>query len=311
MVTGQPPFRGSNSTQTIAEIIHKIPQSAISLNPETPSAVQWILDKCLEKEPGSRYQDTRDLVVDLRHLYPETGSETVSRSGESEAWPTRTTHDFDPRPVWRRPLPIAVALLIAVLALAAPRLFRSNTVTAPAAEENSLAVFPFENLGNPDDPDRLGEILQELLITDLSGVERLKVFSSQRLSDIDRQIQRSDESNLGKDVASTVATRAGAQRMVTGRLSKLDDRWILTAQLTDVATGTVLNSKRIDGDDLYGMVDQLTSEIHGEFAVSVELAESIKDKTSTSMEAYKYYLEGKDYLDANQFNEPCRRSPKR
>jgi serine/threonine-protein kinase len=303
MITGVPPFRGPTPTSTIADIIHTEPPSAVSVNVETPSSVQWILDKCLEKNPESRYQDTRDLVVDLHHLYPETGTQTVSHSGESDAWPTRKTQEVDRRPIWLRPLPVAVAVLIALLGVTGTLLLRSERAL-PLAEENSLAVFPFENLGNPDDPDRLGEILQELLITDLSGLEPLNVFSSQRLSDIERQLERDGETGSAKDVASAVATRAGAERMVTGKLSQLGERWILTTQLTDVSTGTVLKSKRINGNDLYGMVDQLTSEIHGEFAMPVEVADaSIKDKTSTSMEAYKHYLEGKDYLDANQFNE--------
>lgn len=304
MITGMPPFHGPTPTSTIADIIHTEPPSAASVNPETPSSVQWILDKCLEKNPDSRYQDTRDLVVDLHHLYPDTGTQTGSQSGESDAWPTRKTLEVDTRPIWQRPLPVAVAVLIALLGMTGTLLFRSERNVIPPAEENSLAVFPFENLGNPDDPDRLGEILQELLITDLSGLEPLNVFSSQRLSDIERQLRRDGEAASTKDVASTVATRAGAERMVTGKLSQLGERWILTTQLTDVSTGRVLKSKRINGDDLYGMVDQLTSEIYGEFAMPVEVTDaSIKDKTSTSMEAYKHYLEGKDYLDANQFNE--------
>ena len=61
----------------------------------------------------------------------------------------------------------------------------------PIPQANSLAVFVFENLKDVEDPERLGQILQELLITDLSG-GAVKVFSSQRLYDLQKQVQGRD-----------------------------------------------------------------------------------------------------------------------
>jgi hypothetical protein len=48
-----------------------------------PAELERILDKCLEKEPRDRYQDTRDLVVDLRRLKRETDSQPVQRPDTS------------------------------------------------------------------------------------------------------------------------------------------------------------------------------------------------------------------------------------
>ncbi|MFQ5601183.1 MAG: tetratricopeptide repeat protein, partial [Candidatus Krumholzibacteriia bacterium] len=209
-------------------------------------------------------------------------------------------------PVWKRPVPVLAAALIGVLALAGVRLHGRAKLAVPPAEANSLAVFTFENLKDPEDPERLGEILQELLITDLSGLEALKVFSSQRLSDIERQLERRGSNAADRGITNEVATHAGAQTMLTGSLSHLGDTWILTAQLSDVERGTVLKSKRIDGDDLYAMVDQLTAEIQSELAIETPTeiaARSIKEKTSTSKEAWSHYLGGVDHLNANQFNE--------
>ena len=228
MVTGQSPFKAKTATDTLSDILHKEPPAVASLNPEVPSSVQWILDKCLEKEAGERYQDTRDLVVDLKHLEP--GSRT-SASGLSRAvMPSQAVA----RPPWARPIPLALAALaLVVAAVLIGRFLPTGSGSVPVAQANSLAVFSFENLKNPEDPERLGQILQELLITDLSGFEPVKVFSSQRLYDLQKQV---GAGGGGKDAATAVARRAGAQNMLTGSLSQIGDRWMLTIQLADVET---------------------------------------------------------------------------
>ncbi len=299
MLTGRPPFQGPSTTSVIHEIVNRDPVPATALNPDVPSSVQWVLDKCLEKDPNRRYQDTRDLVVDMAHLVPEPGP--LTGSGESDPWRRSGPQAVAPR--HRRLRFAAAAAVLAAVVGVTGWFLRSGAIGTAPSTSNSLAVFSFENLKDPGDPDRLGKILQELLITDLSGLEPLKVYSSQRLADIERQIPRQDGA---ANVQSAVARRAGAQRMLTGTLSPRGEDWVLTAQLTDVATGQVLGSKRLDGTDIYAMVDQLTNELQADFTLHLpdEVAgRSIREKTSTSTQAWKHYLGGVDHLNANQFSE--------
>ena len=64
---------------TLSAILRMRPEPVVTIKPDTPAELQRILDKCLEKEPRDRYQDTRDLVVDLRRLRRETDSQSVQR----------------------------------------------------------------------------------------------------------------------------------------------------------------------------------------------------------------------------------------
>ena len=79
VVTGKPPFSGESPMDTLSAILRARPELVVTSKPETPAELQRILDKCLEKEPRDRYQDTRDLVVDLRRLRRETDSQAVQR----------------------------------------------------------------------------------------------------------------------------------------------------------------------------------------------------------------------------------------
>jgi len=174
-----------------------------------------------------------------------------------------------------------------------------------ADTERALAVMPFENLKQPDDPDRLGQILQELIITDLSDVDELGLFSSQRLYDVHKQIAGTSERVIDPSRITEVATRAGATTLLTGSLSQLGSRWILTGQLVDVSSGKVLQSERIDGEDLYRMVDELSGKIRADLvdAAAAATDRAIGERTTDSLEAYQLYIEGKELMARREFRE--------
>jgi tetratricopeptide (TPR) repeat protein len=296
MVSGKSPFAGSTPMDTLSAIIQKTEVPVRELNPEVPPKLAEVVTRCLEKDPGERYQDSRDLVVDLKRL-----TRDVASGASSPAIAAVTV-----KPMWQRPTVLIIAALSGLLlVVAAGYLFKAARAPTVEVQANSLAVLAFQNLKDPADPERLGQILQELIITDLSGAGSLKVFSSQRLFDVFKQIAGKDQKTVNRELATQVAAHAGASTMLTGTLSQLGTRWIMTGQLVDVAKGTVLKSARIDGTDLYAMVDQLTGQIRADVSAPVvdtaipELP--VGTKTTTSMEAYRLYLTGVDLLNSAKY----------
>ncbi len=77
MVTGQGPFAGRSSVETLHKILHEEP--APILDTTLPAELSRILRKCLAKEPGERYQHADDLLVDLRQLGRELESGVAAR----------------------------------------------------------------------------------------------------------------------------------------------------------------------------------------------------------------------------------------
>lgn len=350
LVTGQVPFVGETITDTISSILRDPAVAAIERNAQVPPELDRIIAKCLQKNPDDRYQDSRDLMVDLRQLHRETDSQSMSMTSGSfggsgsGSLPAAHTHSGYgstapssgsgpvPHPTTTSSVtvpqsPLARAALIGVVVVAAAALvlvgmlvsgqFRSDrgsrptiasAPTSPSSPSvSSLAVHPFQNLRDPDDPERMGQILQELIITDLTEVDGLQVYSSQRLFDVQKRLNGSDQRTFDPEVATEVAERAGASTMLTGTLSQLGERWILTCQLVDVASGTTVGSNRIDGDDLYALVDQLTGVVRGDLP-SAETAEAdetpLRDKAGTgSIEAYQIYLAGIERLNHQEFEE--------
>ena len=80
-VTGDLPFKGHYDQAVLYSILNDEPEPLTSLRSRVPMELEWIVDKCLAKDPGERYQDARELAVDLDRLQQRSasGRTTVQR----------------------------------------------------------------------------------------------------------------------------------------------------------------------------------------------------------------------------------------
>jgi len=194
------------------------------------------------------------------------------------------------------------ALIIAITALLfiikpwdGEKLFIGEAVAA----ENRLAIMYFDNVADPTDSLRLGEIVTSLLITDLTESEYVQVVSSQRLYDILKQLGREGTKKIDRSVATQIAKKAKAKWMLVGNILNMEPEIIITAQLVDVNSGNTTASQRIEGDSgerLFPLVDRLTVEIKQDLTLPSEAIQEIDhevaEMTTHSPEAFRYYLEG-------------------
>ena len=65
MLTGEPPFRGSNPRATMAMHVTKTPPSSRTSRPELPVALDRVLTKALAKAPEERYSSVAELLTAL------------------------------------------------------------------------------------------------------------------------------------------------------------------------------------------------------------------------------------------------------
>jgi serine/threonine-protein kinase len=65
LLTGRPPFQGSNVMDTMTRVMRDEPVPPTRLHPKTPLDLETICLKCLQKEPDKRYSDCFELAEDL------------------------------------------------------------------------------------------------------------------------------------------------------------------------------------------------------------------------------------------------------
>lgn len=65
LLTGQPPFAGGTTVETVRQVVDKPPRRPSALAPQTDSDLETIVLKCLEKNPARRYSSAEALALDL------------------------------------------------------------------------------------------------------------------------------------------------------------------------------------------------------------------------------------------------------
>jgi two-component system LytT family response regulator len=78
MATARLPFSGATATETMARILQNQPDVMARFNYEIPDQLERLVRKCLEKDSGRRYQSARELLVDLKNLERDSGSQKTA-----------------------------------------------------------------------------------------------------------------------------------------------------------------------------------------------------------------------------------------
>ena len=73
MVTGRKAFQGANYQSLVGAILATDP-APMAVKPFTPSWLERLVRRCLEKDPEERYQSMRDIVLELRNPPPQKAS---------------------------------------------------------------------------------------------------------------------------------------------------------------------------------------------------------------------------------------------
>ena len=68
MVTGRRAFEGTSQASLVAAILEGEPPPLSSLRPGAPTALEWLVAKCLAKDPEERWQSARDLAAQLQFI---------------------------------------------------------------------------------------------------------------------------------------------------------------------------------------------------------------------------------------------------
>jgi serine/threonine protein kinase/tetratricopeptide (TPR) repeat protein len=280
MLTGKRPFEGDNDAAVVKAITDSTPEPVTRFKSGVTGELQQIVDKALSKDPALRYQASAGMLADLRRL------QLIKAPPEKRK----------PRP-WIAAA--AIFIVIVLIFVLNPFDIEITSDQKAVAAENRLAVMYFENLADPTDSLRLGEIVTNLLITDLSSSKFLDVVSSQRLYDILKTEGMAEEMQIDRDVATVVATKSGSRWMLLGSVLQIEPKLVITSQLVEVSTGIASVSQRASsehGEDVFALVDILADEIRTNLPLPLEakqeVSQPVADVTTNSIEAYRHYIDG-------------------
>jgi serine/threonine protein kinase/tetratricopeptide (TPR) repeat protein len=162
--------------------------------------------------------------------------------------------------------------------------------TAVRASARVLAVMAFENISRNGEDDWLGTGIAETLTSDLKGVEGLTVVTRERVHEITRTLTASGSE---ADLPVRVGRAVGAQWVLVGGFQRSGDALRVTGRLTEVDSGTVVRTLKVDGrlGDIFVLQDRLVQELSGALRLTLTAGDSGPDET-TVVEAYEALTKG-------------------
>jgi serine/threonine-protein kinase len=135
LLTGQPPFAGGTTYETIKLLLDTEPRPPRLLNPKIDRDLSTICLKCLEKDPKRRYSSALAVAEDIEHWLKHEPIQ-ARRSGiiaRGRKWVRRNPTSA-----------LLAASLIALAAAAGWNVWKNELTSRPVTK--SIAVLPFENL---------------------------------------------------------------------------------------------------------------------------------------------------------------------
>ena len=270
LVAGQPPFPGDYAAAVIYEVVNTPTPALRQVRPDAPEALERIVQKATAKEPGARYRNMGELLIELRELWNDphaVRAETrTRRRGKLPSSPRRKT-----AAARRKALMVAAAVLAVLLALAGLYLFggrfgdsteqagteQAGTAPVSPAASVSIAVLPFENLSRDAGQDYLADGITEALITSLAKIPTLRVISR---TSVMRYRQ-------GGKTAREIGEELSVTRVVEGSVMHVGNQIRVTAQLIDAGTEDHLWAESYQRD----LVDVLSLQQDVALAIAAEV----------------------------------------
>ena len=272
LLTGQPPFAGGATYETIKLLLDTEPRQPRQLNPKIDRDLSTICLKCLEKDPKCRYPSAQAFAEDL------------------ECWlkhePIQALHTgiLARTRKWVRRNPTSALLIASLVALAATSgwiLSKSEFVRKPVT--TGIAVMPFENLNDQKEQTAFADGVQDDILTKLAKIADLKVISRTSVMEY-----------RGKRNVRQIGDALRVSHVLEGSARRSGDRIRLNAQLIDTRTDTHVWAEEYDRDlnDLFAIQSEIAQKVAENLHAKLSASEkaSVDEKPTQDLVAYDFYV---------------------
>lgn len=308
LLTAQPPPRNSDSNPSqdvkFEDLIAPLPSQVVT-NPKTKRQLQGQLDQIVatatRRDPVQRYSSAAGLAEDIERYLSGAAPRSDLLSIATTTGEGASSH-LNLAASSRRRWYITVAALAIIAAAAAvmlPRLSISwvekqgigkmTPATSPANVTNtvhSIAVLPFEPLGQDMNDELLGLGMADAVIGRMSSLKQLVVLPTSAVSKY-----------RGSANDPLAAGRAlGVDAILSGTVQRSGDQVRVTAQLVNVHNGHTVWSEKFDQrfTDVFGVQDSISDSVAQslELNLTVDEQKQLRKHYTTNAAAYDSYLMG-------------------
>jgi serine/threonine protein kinase len=283
LLTGQPPFAGGTTYETIRLLLDSEPRQPRSWNPKIDRDLSDICLKCLEKNPRYRYSSALTLAEDLERWLRHEPIR-AKRSG----FLTRGRK-------WVRRNPTIAALITLSVVLAAglgAMVWQRESIRRISA---GIAVLPFENLSDNKEDAFFADGVQDDILTKLAKIADLKVIS-----------RTSVMGYRGKRDLRQIGRALGVSHVLEGTARRSGNKVHVNAQLVDTRTdvGIWADGYERDLKEAFAIPGEIARRVADQLHAKISSAEkmAIERKPTADLTAFELYAQAKILLSTPIFS---------
>jgi TolB-like protein/tRNA A-37 threonylcarbamoyl transferase component Bud32 len=271
LLTGQPPFAGGATYETIKLLLDTEPKQPRLINPKIDRDLSTICVKCLEKDPKRRYSSALALAEDLERWlkHEPIQARHTGILARGRKWVQRNPSSA-----------LLAACLVALAAAAGWIVWKSELIGHPVT--TGIAVLPFENLGEQKEQTAFADGVQDDLLTKLAKIGDLKVISRNSVMEY-----------RGKRNVRQIGDALRVSHVLEGSARRSGDRVHLNAQLIDTRTDTHVWAEEYDRNlnDLFAVQSEIAQKVaqHLHAKLSATEKASIEERPTQDLIAYDFY----------------------
>jgi eukaryotic-like serine/threonine-protein kinase len=275
MVVGKRPFRGHTASEMVSAILREAPAP---LPASAPGVLRRIIERCLEKEAGHRYQRASEVRAALEAVQSEDPSVPLATNATGASSRSRIAWLVGS---------VAFLCLAGLLALNVGGLRRRVFGPKSSGPIQSLAVLPLENLSHDATREYFADGMTDALITDLAKTGNFRVISRTSVMPY----------KAAKKTLHNIAQELGVDAVVEGSVFESGNRVRITAQLIDARTDRHLWAENYERDvsDILSLQDEVANAIaiavHGRIT-AVGPYQGPRPRRQVNPDAYRLYLKG-------------------
>jgi tetratricopeptide (TPR) repeat protein/TolB-like protein len=294
MVTGRKAFARPTAAETLAAILSAPAPEMAASGTDAPAELSRVVARCLEKQPGQRFQSASDLAFALRELTTAPVGTPAGVAAPAAGPAALAATRSRPR-AWMTGGAAVLALVAAAVVAAVwwwPDGRGKPAASTTGLDPEKVVVAVFDNRTGDASLDALGIMVSDIVTQSLRQLEGVKLADNPMVPAGGPALPQSAIAP-GSDPVQWVAGRTGAGLVVAGAyyLDGTDVR--VQSRIVDAATGTrVMDIEAVTAPRASpsGVVDALTPRIVG--AVAARFNRMFSNMTgATRTPSYEAYLE--------------------
>jgi eukaryotic-like serine/threonine-protein kinase len=250
-----------------------------------PEPLAALVSRCLEADPGARYQTTAELCAALAAL--DDAGELI----------------LEPARISKRVLRVAILFLLMLLAVTYVMGRRFAPVAPPAHEPVSVLIADFQNgTGDP----AFDRTLEPMLKLALEGAGFISAYDR---NGIGRSLGVRPPEKLDERAAQEIAVKQGVGVVLSGSLDRQGNAYGVSVKATQAVTGNVITtakSRASNKDQVLGVVTKLANSVREALGDDVSDADKrfgMETLSATSLEVVRDYASAAQAMSNSRFEE--------